>query len=220
MLARNWERDQRKISKVFALYRTLRYPVWLISFVEGSRFSSDKIRSVRKLLIQWTVESGVCKGSGLRASRLGAGSTVQGIRRIVAGSRGHACQLCLRHYLGLLAPLPRLGPCPITCRHPRCRSQQVAVLCACRAVCNGRDSEGEPRCHCELASVTVYAEGCSAEADAACPRERAGCFEGHRQAQQALTAIINIAVSTSDVLLYFIECSRREWEGRECLAGR
>lgn len=48
MLARNWERDQRRISKVFELYRTLRYPVWLISFVEGSRFSSEKVRSVKQ----------------------------------------------------------------------------------------------------------------------------------------------------------------------------
>lgn len=43
MLARNWERDKGKIRAVFDLFRTLVYPAWLVSFVEGSRYNVTKI---------------------------------------------------------------------------------------------------------------------------------------------------------------------------------
>lgn len=46
MLARNWERDKGKIHAVFDLFKRLVYPVWLVSFVEGTRYDLEKIKQV------------------------------------------------------------------------------------------------------------------------------------------------------------------------------
>lgn len=43
---RNWLRDQRRIQNTFSNIKRLQTPVWITSFVEGTRFSPIKLREV------------------------------------------------------------------------------------------------------------------------------------------------------------------------------
>lgn len=43
MLKRDWARDEKKIKDTFELYLTNELPIWIISFVEGSRFTREKL---------------------------------------------------------------------------------------------------------------------------------------------------------------------------------
>ena len=45
MLHRRWELDRKSIEGMFELFKEYRFPIWLVSFVEGSRYSDDKIKA-------------------------------------------------------------------------------------------------------------------------------------------------------------------------------
>jgi len=45
-LARNWAKDQRKFSAAFDIFRNGQLPVYLVSFLEGTRISPDKVQRV------------------------------------------------------------------------------------------------------------------------------------------------------------------------------
>jgi lysophosphatidic acid acyltransferase/lysophosphatidylinositol acyltransferase len=40
---RNWQKDEKNIQKMFEELKTYRYPIWLISYPEGSRVTPKKI---------------------------------------------------------------------------------------------------------------------------------------------------------------------------------
>lgn len=45
-LKRNWVRDSKRIYEALSLFITCRLPVWLVSHVEGSRITPEKVRLV------------------------------------------------------------------------------------------------------------------------------------------------------------------------------
>ena len=48
MMNRNWTADKDSIAKVFGNIKSHRIPVWIISFLEGTRFTPEKSKDCKK----------------------------------------------------------------------------------------------------------------------------------------------------------------------------
>ena len=48
---RNWQQDQIKIDKMFARILDLQAPVWVASFLEGSRLTPSKLAASQKFML-------------------------------------------------------------------------------------------------------------------------------------------------------------------------
>ncbi|KAG0262981.1 hypothetical protein BG011_009479 [Mortierella polycephala] len=50
-ISRNWQQDQLKINKLFAQILDLQAPVWIASFLEGSRLTPSKLAASQKFML-------------------------------------------------------------------------------------------------------------------------------------------------------------------------
>eukprot|EP00818_Percolomonas_sp_WS_P002469 CAMPEP_0117450626 /NCGR_PEP_ID=MMETSP0759-20121206/8571_1 /TAXON_ID=63605 /ORGANISM="Percolomonas cosmopolitus, Strain WS" /LENGTH=283 /DNA_ID=CAMNT_0005243165 /DNA_START=428 /DNA_END=1279 /DNA_ORIENTATION=+ len=75
-LKRNWMRDQKTIQSTFKYLRENHIPVWIVSFLEGTRVTEDKM----KQSIKFQVERGLPVTTQVMAPRVkGLISTLQGL---------------------------------------------------------------------------------------------------------------------------------------------
>lgn len=49
---RNWEKDRSGIEQTFESFKKYQFPAWIVSFVEGSRFSSIKKQESKQYCVQ------------------------------------------------------------------------------------------------------------------------------------------------------------------------
>jgi 1-acyl-sn-glycerol-3-phosphate acyltransferase len=85
LVSRNWDKDQRELQRVFKGPKTYKWPIWLISYSEATRFTPEKYRDT----VQWCNSKGKpvpkytlwprTRGFVASVKALGSSSSVQAI---------------------------------------------------------------------------------------------------------------------------------------------
>jgi len=50
LIKRNWTSDREKIERIFHVMKKYRLPVWIISYLEGTRVTTKKIEEVKRFI--------------------------------------------------------------------------------------------------------------------------------------------------------------------------
>ncbi|KAG2391865.1 hypothetical protein C9374_013350 [Naegleria lovaniensis] len=74
MMTRNWTKDKDSIAKVFGNIKSHKIPVWIISFLEGTRFTPQKLEACKKF----------CEKKGIKPTEYVLTPRVKGFKATVS----------------------------------------------------------------------------------------------------------------------------------------